>query len=84
MPIYEYETESGEHFEIFFKSFKEAEPFIDIAPSPTTGELGKRVVSIPLEPHLYGDPAGYHKPSPTKRYSTKLVSRKEGNASAIG
>jgi len=48
------------------------------------GQPTKRVVfSVPLEAHFYGDPAGYHKPSPTKRHSYKL-SDKSGNKDSMG
>jgi hypothetical protein len=43
-----------------------------------------KVMSRPLGFGLYGDPAGYDKPSATKRFNTKTVSRKEGNASSVG
>jgi hypothetical protein len=92
MPYYQYKCKA-EHlghdvFEVFFKSFKEAEPFLDSYPTcPKCTEesitqfppQGVRVMSVPMPPHLYGNPDGYHNPSPTKRHSTKLVSVKDGN-----
>jgi hypothetical protein len=80
---YEYRCLNGHIFEQFFTSFKQAERFLTSAPCPMCLQVAQRVVSKPLLPHLYGDPAGYGKPSPTKRHSTKLVST-EGNDSAIG
>jgi hypothetical protein len=48
------------------------------------GQPTKRVIfSVPLEAHLYGDPDGYYKPSPTKRHSYKLAS-KDGNKDSMG
>lgn len=44
----------------------------------------KTIVSPPLQAHLYGNPEGYHKPSATKRFTTKTVSQREGNDSAVG
>jgi putative FmdB family regulatory protein len=36
-----------------------------------------------LAPHFYGNPVGYDKPSPTKRFSTKLATSR-GNKDSMG
>ena len=51
---------------------------------PRCGKDTPRILfSRTLEPHFYGNPDGYSAPSPTKRYSTKLVAQ-SGNDSAVG
>ena len=80
---YEYRCPEGHEFEIFFRSFSEAEPHESSAMCQC-GEEAQRIPSTPLEAHLYGNPAGYSKPSPTKRHSTKLVSALTGNKSSVG
>jgi putative FmdB family regulatory protein len=92
---YEYEcTTCKKRFEKFFRSFSEAQPHEKITDCPHCGvktvdkdgrkinlfEPAKRVPSVPLGFALYGDPAGYSKPSTTKRWSTKTYSRKDGNS----
>jgi hypothetical protein len=73
-----------ETFEKFFKSFSEAEKYAEFAPCPVCEAESPRVMSATLGFGLYGAPDGYYKPSPTKRFNTKLVSSIEGNSSAIG
>lgn len=80
---YEYRCANHHEFELFFKSFSAAEPH-EKETKCDCGEVAKRVPSLSLEAHLYGNPSGYSKPSPTKRYSTKLVSKLTGNKSAVG
>ena len=84
MPFYEYECFRHGKFEEFFRSFSSAKNHIDVTPCPICGDWSDRVASVPLEATMYGDPSGYGKPSATKRHSTKLVSAKTGNQSAIG
>lgn len=88
MPYYEYECPVHGRITKFFATFTEAEPYIDkVRCSQNDDGQGscdyeaERVVSVPLPAHFYGNPEGYYKPSPAKRYSTKLVTQK-GNADA--
>jgi hypothetical protein len=94
MPFHVYECSAGHRTERFFKTISEGELY-DMIICDACGDeslpgggkkyvLAKKVPSAPLGFGLYGSPEGYDKPSPTKRYSTKLVSRKEGNASSAG
>lgn len=78
MPFHEYQCEAGHVTEKFFKSFAAAEGVEEIDCTVCSAKA-KRIISQILGFALYGDPAGYHKPSPTKRHSTKLVSSKIGN-----
>lgn len=86
MPIHEYKCLKGHITERFFPTFRQAE---EEREQPVTCEqCGEQAAyqefSTPCPAHLYGNPEGYYKPSPTKRYSTKLVSQLEGNSSAVG
>jgi len=72
MPFYQYRCPQHHEFEVFYPTFSEAS-FNESSALCDCGETAQRVPSLPLEAHLYGNPAGYHKPSPTKRHSTKLV-----------
>ena len=93
MPFYEYRcTEhrdrpdspaSSFEFTVFFKTFSEAEEYADQALCDC-GETATRIPSSPLGFGLYGDPTGYSKPSATKRFNTKTVSKYQGNRSAVG
>lgn len=77
MPIIEYKCAEGHVTEVFYRTISAAEGR-DQASCGTCLEQAARIISTPLPAHLYGDPAGYHKPSPSKRFSNKLTS-KEGN-----
>ncbi len=65
-------------FERFYKSMSIASAYESSAQCDC-GAIAVRTPSSPFSAHLYGDPEGYAKPSPTKRHSTKLVSAKTGN-----
>lgn len=91
MPIYEYECKEHGRFEVFFTTFSVAQAFEGWTQCMATDDLARlclepspRVMSVPCEAMLYGNPDGYHKPSATKRHSTKLVSSIEGNKGAAG
>jgi hypothetical protein len=95
MPFYSYVCDSTvnlplEHpgpayvFTVFYKSFAEALPFIEHTKCDLCGWNATRVQEATLPAHLYGDPAGYDKPSPTKRFNTKTVSQKTGNNNSVG
>ena len=87
MPIYNYlacKRCEAPPFEKFFKTFAEAEPFTLGADCLECGNVCIRGVEVPFNAHLLGNPDGYHKPSPTKRHSTKTVSEKQGNKFSIG
>ncbi len=78
MPIYSYRCSQNHEFDIFFKTFSAAGPHENATPCDC-GEWADRVQEQTLEPHFYGDPSAWSKPSPTKRDSTKTVSRITGN-----
>lgn len=83
MPIYEYDCPAGHRLEKFFTTFSEAEKHEDKTKCAEHNRTARRVQSVPLPGHFYGDPAGYDRPSPTKRYSTKLATQK-GNEHSAG
>lgn len=86
MPTYEYCCSNSVNSHIiskFFPTFKEAEPFMDEIHCDGHCCFAPRIMS-PGFFALYGDPAGYHNPSPTKRFTTKTVSQKEGNQHSWG
>ena len=83
MPTYTFRCPNQHTFDIFFKTFSAALPRENDALCDC-GETGVRVQEAPLGFGLYGDPAGYANPSPTKRHSTKLVSSKDGNRNSVG
>ena len=82
MPFYEYACPVHKTFDRFYKSFIEAEQYLEEAPCPQCKRASSRIVSAPLGFGLYGE--GFYKGSATRRYSTKLVSKKDGNKNAIG
>lgn len=97
MPHYEFDCPRHGRIKRFYKSFPEAASHIDrtvcgeVTKDGTTlddrefcGEIAQRALSAPFQPICYGNPEGYGKPSATKRYSTKLVSQKDGNKYAAG
>lgn len=84
MPMLEYECQRcGHRTERFFRSISDGEEIVTVH-CEDCNDLAQKVPSIPLQAHLYGNPDGYHKPSPTKRFNTKTVSQIQGNSSAIG
>jgi hypothetical protein len=87
MPFLEFECPQGHVVEYFCRSISEGERLTQVVcgecmTDPPT--MAKKIISMPLPAHLYGDPQGWSRPSPTKRHSTKLVSKKTGNESAVG
>lgn len=89
MPTLEYRCQLGHVTEKFFKSISEGEKAAVVVCAecslrPGSAEFADKIFSVPMEAMLYGDPAGYGKPSATKRHSTKTVSAKTGNQSATG
>lgn len=86
MPYYEYICEDSLQSHTitkFFKTFEEAEPFIDELKCDGHGCFARRIPSLGSFA-LYGNPDGYHNPSPTKRFTTKTVNQKDGNTHSIG
>lgn len=83
MPYYEYQCPEGHVITEFFRSFSLASSYENSLPCPEHGCASPRVPSTPLPAHLYGNPNGYHNPSPTKRFNTKTVSQKDGNTFSI-
>lgn len=83
MPILEYQCSEGHITEKLFLTFAAAEGQ-DCVECEECGQEADMVPSVPFPAMFFGSPDGYHKPSPRKRYSTKLVSQKDGNKHAIG
>lgn len=83
MPFYEYQCSCGERFTKFFTTISAGAEHIAKTQCTVCTLKAPRVMSTPLQAHLYGDPTGYHNPSPTKRFSTKLASE-HGNANSFG
>ncbi len=85
MPYYEYSCHDGHDTTKLYLTFTEANNYVDsiVCPEKGCGKTAERRMSIPLPAHFYGNPDGYHKPSPTKRTSYKLVTER-GNASSAG
>jgi hypothetical protein len=83
VPYLEFECPNGHVTEKFFKLISEGEAVTDIH-CETCYQRATKIISRPLGFGLYGDPAGYDKPSATKRFNTKVVSQKEGNAKSVG
>ncbi len=85
MPILEYECPNGHRSEVFYKTFSEADEYETVVCESCLEEpysticTAKLVYSRPLGFGLYGNPAGYDKPSATKRFSNKTISMKDGN-----
>jgi hypothetical protein len=78
----EYRCPEGHTAEVFFRSISAAAAVPSI-PCPECGMQATKIISAPLGFHLYGDPAGYYKPSPTKRLNTKLA-HSAGNDKSAG
>ena len=80
MPSYQYVcTTCNNEFTEFYRSFAAGAEFIDEAPCKQCQGKADRVQSVPLQAALYGSPEGYFRPSPTKRFTTKTVSKEDGN-----
>lgn len=86
MPTYEFHCNPCNETREIFMSMKEADQreYDGSIVCDTCMRPISRVPVVPLQSHLYGDPSGYHKPSPLKRFNTKTVSQKRGNNGAIG
>lgn len=82
MPILEYECSNGHVSETFFKSISEGE-HTPTTVCPLCGLISSKIFSAPLGFGLYGNPEGYSKPSTSRRFNTKTVSQKMGNASSV-
>lgn len=82
MPIHEFKCPSGHITEKLFLSFGAAHG-VDVIPCGTCEEAGTKIDSVPLPAHFYGNPDGYDRPSPAKRYSTKLAAQ-NGNEHSMG
>lgn len=78
MPILEFECSLGHRSEKFYGTITAGDRVPHI-PCPVCTQDAPKVPSSPLQAHFYGNPDGYDKPSPTKRFNTKTVSQKEGN-----
>jgi hypothetical protein len=83
MPLLEFKCSNEHVTEEFFKTISAGER-AEWVVCPQCGERSSKIFSTPLGFGLYGDPAGYDKPSATKRHSTKTVSKLSGNDSAVG
>lgn len=83
MPIHEFQCPHGHVTERLFMTFTEAEGVHYIECSDCQIDA-YRIDSVPAPGIFLGNPDGYHKPSPTKRYSTKLVSQNDGNKHSAG
>lgn len=80
MPIYSHICDDGHETEVFYLTFRAAEGAVRIVPCKTCGKPArKQDFSVPAPGQFFGNPDGYYKPSPRKRFSNKLVSQKEGN-----
>lgn len=74
---YEYTCQQGHVFERYRVPVKEIEEGQAVF-CPECGSSSFPNVTVPVGFGLYGNAAGYYKPSATKRHSTKLVN-KDGN-----
>lgn len=83
MPLHQYRCPSGHIIEKFFRSFSAADG-VDTVPCNKCVLDAERIISVPLPAMFFGNPDGYHSPSPLKRYNTKVVSQKSGNDHAAG
>jgi hypothetical protein len=78
LPYYEYQCGEGHVTERLFKTFQAAEG-IDWVVCATCAGTADRVLSVPFPAHFHGNPDGFYKPSPQKRFSySKMTER--GNA----
>lgn len=85
MPVLEYACPAGHTKDILYKTFSDAAEAVPEIVCPTCGDVASRVLfPRTLEPHFYGNPDGFHKPSPTLRYNTKTVSKTDGNKYSAG
>lgn len=83
MPLLEFSCELGHVTEKLFRTFEAAEGVQSVL-CPQCSLAATLAPSVPFPAMFYGDPRGYHKPSPANRYSTKLVSSKTGNQHSAG
>lgn len=78
MPIHTFKCSTGHKTEKIFLTFAEAQKTNHIY-CPTCRTIASKVeFEVPYPAHFHGNPSGYHKPSPTKRESYKLIN-KHGN-----
>lgn len=89
MPTYEYRCARGHVVEEFFKTISEGSKYntsLCLLCFKNNNDIVSafKIPSVPLPAHLYGNPAGYSRPSPTKRFSTKTASREQGNSDSNG
>lgn len=81
MPIFTYDCNCGNNFEIIFPTFTDAEQNSEKQRCPKCNKLVKKndfdTPALPL--HLYGKTPGFHRPSATKRESYKVCSLRNGN-----
>ncbi len=75
MPLFSYLCENQHTTERFFSTITEGDEMREAELSCTVcGAPSKRIeFVVPLTAHLYGNPDGYYRPSPSKRSSTKTV-----------
>ena len=78
----EYQCENGHVSERFFRSISAAAE-VQAVQCDECGMNADKIISAPLGFALYGNPAGFDKPSPTKRFSTKLATS-WGNKDSAG
>lgn len=86
MPFLEFECPNGHVTEHFYKTISAGASMdyvICMECGINNNVMAKKTPSRPLGFGLYGDPAGYDKPSTTRRYSTK-TSEKHGNSNSAG
>jgi hypothetical protein len=80
VPYLEFECAKGHRQEVFFRSISAGAEVNEVSCIDTTCMAkAVKVPSVPMQAHLYGSPDGYYKPSPSKRWSNKTISQKEGN-----
>lgn len=79
--IFEYECAKKHRTEKIFLKFGVETPTIVC---PNCGGTAQRLeFSVPAPGMFFGDPGGYYKPSPRKRFSNKLAAQK-GNSGSTG
>jgi hypothetical protein len=76
MPLHQFQCEDNHITEKLFRTFAAAEGVSEVV-CTECGQTAQRIASVPFPGHFYGE--GFYRPSPTKRYNTKLVSQKDGN-----
>lgn len=83
MPFHEFKCLKGHVTEQMFLTFKAAEGVVSIQCPTCKGEAVRLDFSVPAPGMFYGNPEGYYKPSPRKRFSNKLAAQK-GNSGSTG